>query len=165
MSHGARHGRRADHGNREPERQLSGCIFRPVYGMGTPDSGGSGRRQTRRAPGSQSPCEAFSATFPPAEHPVPPEGENSNHRLNDKQNSPWYSFTDRQGNTLPCPHTKQAGGPASDEQGFPPGLRRIQQRLPELTNGVGTGKSEPSPGREHPVCPRPNRSGRRRGRR
>ena len=94
---GTRHGRCADREKRKSKAQSPGCI-RARYGMGTPDSGGTGRKQAMRAMIFQGFQNAFSAkalscgSGKKKRNPFPAstEKQDVNHGLNDKSEKPWY---------------------------------------------------------------------------
>ena len=134
---------------------------RARYGMGTPDSSGTGRKQAMDAMASQDLRNAFSAKAFLVEagkrNPFPASTgkKESNHGLNDKPGNVWYPepvvrgkrkrrppaqhlenrtafrISDQQGRKKPSLIQKPAREPASDEQRLPSGYRRIQQRLSE----------------------------------
>ena len=165
MAHGARHGRRAGHENRE-----TGSIFLWPDPDGSTewDRPAAAEKDANRGKALRKPrlmnrifCHRFLPAASSAGRKKP------NRRLNDKPGNLWYSLTERQGRA-PSLMTKRPENRLRMDGGIPSGSRRAQQRLSEQRKEFQVrskaGKTEPAPGRETPVFPTTlTRSGRRRG--
>ena len=126
MVHGARHGRRAGHENRETR---SIFLWPDPDGSTEWDRPAAAEKDANRGKALRKPrlmnrifCHRFLPAASSAGRKKP------NRRLNDKPGNLWYSLTERQGRA-PSLMTKRPENRLRMDGGIPPGSRRAQQRL------------------------------------
>ena len=156
MAHGARHGRRAGHENRE-----TGSIFLWPDPDGSTewDRPAAAEKDANRGKALRKPRlmnRIFCHRFLPAASPA--GRKKSNRRLNDKPGNLWYSLTERQGRN-PSLSTKRPENRLRMDGGIPPDQgaysSACQSRERNFKSGARLEKQNPLQAVKHPFPPRP----------